>query len=317
MKIIFLLLISLFLYGCAATEPATAPIKPAARMAVENPFHEIKTINLTDAREIKAGQINRFTFTNWGGAQIPVWFYIPAGVNVASAPILFMLHGAKRDPHRYLREWVEPANQHGLIIIAPEFSLKTYPDSGEYTRGNIYHKQTMQIQEESVWTFSVIEPLFDTVRTKIGSNKNNYSIYGHSAGSQFTHRFLYFKQNTRAKRFIAANAGWYTLPDYSEPFPHGLGNTPVTESHLKSALTKDVIVLLGDADNDPNHESLSRSAGSMRQGPHRFARGQYFFENAKKQAQKYGVRLGWRMQVVPGATHDNHLMAAAVAPLID
>jgi len=41
---------------------------------------------------------------------------------------------------------------------------------------------------------------------------------------------------------------------------------------LKSALIKNVLLLLGDKDNDPNHKNLHPAPEAMQQGLHRFAR---------------------------------------------
>ena len=70
-----------------------------------------------------------------------------------------------------------------------------------------------------------------------------------------------------------ANAGWYTMPDWSVEYPYGLKGTPATPENVGARLAQRLLVLLGTADVDPNHASLSRTPESMAQGPHRFARG--------------------------------------------
>lgn len=52
------------------------------------------------------------------------------------------------------------------------------------------------------------------------------------------------------------------------------------------------------------------------QGPHRYARGQAYFESAGKAAQALGVPFNWRLEVVEYAKHSNGEMAIGVAALM-
>jgi hypothetical protein len=92
----------------------------------------------------------------------------------------------------------------------------------------------------------------------------------------------------------------------------------VTQDYLIASLQKPVVILLGEADNDPNDKYLRKAAPAMRQGPHRLARGEYFFNQTKQASQRYAVNFGWQLVTVPNVGHKNDLMAnAAVAYLVD
>ena len=87
-----------------------------------------------------------------------------------------------------------------------------------YILGNVYDDDgRRKVQEE--WSFGVIERVFDCVKNALGLNAESYGFYGHSAGSQFVHRFLYFMPENRAHLIVAANAGWYTMPTFEQVFP--------------------------------------------------------------------------------------------------
>lgn len=258
-----------------------------------------------------------FVFAAWDGPDLPVWTYIPAGVDPKTAPIVFVMHGAQRDPQRYRDQWIEGAMAGGFIVVAPEFSRADFPAAQGYNLGAAVDMHTGEWRDEGMWSFSAIEPIFDAVVSRLGGSQADYTIYGHSAGSQFVHRFLFFKPEVRARRYLVANAGWYTFADPAIAFPFGLGGTPFGEEGLRAALAKDVVVLLGDEDNDPNHTSLNRSDDAMRQGRHRFARGQAFFAAARDYAAERGWAFGWSLRIVEGVAHSNRGMAAGAYGLVD
>ncbi|MEM9530507.1 MAG: alpha/beta hydrolase [Pseudomonadota bacterium] len=258
--------------------------------------------------------LSHVRFSGWTGPQIPVWVYLPWRSEAATAPILFVMHGNSRDPARYVAEWDDLAEQHGLVIIAPEFSREAFPGSLRYNLGYLFDEGSgAERRAEATWSFSALEPLFDAVVAALGSNQTHYTLYGHSAGSQFVHRYHFLKPDARVRRVLAANAGWYTLADLNEPWPYGLGGAGVSRDQLKKALAAEVVVLLGTADNDPQHKSLRRTPEALAQGAHRFARGQHFFATARDRATALGVPFGWKLVEVPDVAHSNRGMAAAAA----
>ncbi|HWA97814.1 MAG TPA: CapA family protein [Pirellulales bacterium] len=241
------------------------------------------------------------------GKTIPVWYYLPESAK-AGAPVLVVMHGVNRDADRYRDEWLPHAKKYGLLLLAPEFSKASFPDEEHYNQGNTLDAQQRPLPREQ-WSFSFIEPVFDRAKTAFGNRSANYYLYGHSAGAQFVHRFLYFVPNARVSRAVAANAGWWTLPDPEIDFPYGLRGSAVDQAALKAMLRRPLTVLLGTEDTDPNDKNLRRTPQALAQGAHRYARGQFFFEAGKKRAARLGVPLGWQLATVPGVAHSNKGMA--------
>ena len=281
-------------FAAAQTEPAASA--PAASLPVGS---------------------STFTFSNWAGPSIKVWAFVPEGIDPATAPILVVMHGQNRDADRYVAQWRSPAQACGFIAIVPEFSRRSFPTSREYNLGHIAERSATSLRNRAEWSFAAIEPLFDDVVTRLGGRQVGYTLYGHSAGSQFVHRFVLTQRDTRATRFLAANAGWYTLPTFALDYPFGLNGTDLGTADLERALGSDVVLLLGDRDVDSDDESLNRSEGAMMQGEHRFARGKYFHAFGKEMARREGWAFGWSVREVPGVAHDNGGIARSAGDLVD
>lgn len=257
-----------------------------------------------------------FLFEGWQGPPLKVWTFVPEGVDPATAPVVIVMHGVKRDADRYLAQWRAPAEACGFIAVAPEFARSAFPTSREYNLGHLTEKGETTLRPRAQWSFAAIEPLFDAVVARARGGQRGYTLYGHSAGSQFVHRFLLTQRNPRARRFIAANAGWYTLPGFASAYPYGLAGTDVKQADLKAALGRDLVVLLGSRDSDPKASNLNTSKGAMRQGAHRFARGHSFFGFGEEMARRQGWDFGWSLRVVKGVGHDNGAMARTAGALV-
>jgi len=246
-----------------------------------------------------------------GEAALPLYTHRPEGI-VDTAPVMIVMHGNTRDADRYLHQWRDLADQYGFFLLVPEFGRPAYQKSRHYNLGNIIDASG-QVREESSWSFSRVEQAFDFYRQQQNIQTNEYQIYGHSAGAQFVHRFLFHLPESRANRLVAANAGWYTMPDLAENWPYGLKGSVVAVEGLKVAFNRPLLILLGDQDTDPQHSSLRRAPEAMLQGPHRFARGYHFFESGQAKADSLETPYRWRLQTVPGVAHDNRGMAVAAA----
>ncbi len=252
-----------------------------------------------------------FTFTAWDGPPLPVYFHAPANVTPAT-PIVFVMHGQGRNGDEYRDQWSELAARYGFLLLVPTFGNRDFPGFESFNYGNVLAPDGAR-RPSGQWAFTAIERLFDHVKSTAGLNAPTYFIYGHSAGAQFVHRLFFFLPDARAARVITANAGAYMLPDFKTAHPYGLGGSGVTPADLKTALTRRVLVLLGEADIDPNHRPMPRTPEANAQGLHRFSRGLNYFRLATEQTVRLGVPFGWKIATVPGVAHSNTLMAPAAA----
>lgn len=247
-----------------------------------------------------------FMFTH-GGHTLRVWYFRSATTPV-DAPVLFVLHGVGRNAEEYLDDWIEFAAQKQFLVVVPEFSKAEFPGEEAYNSGNMFDKAGRPIPRER-WSYAVIEPLFDALAPQLGHQRKDYLLYGHSAGAQFVHRFVYFMPAARYTRAVAANAGWYTLPSLDVAFPYGLKGSTSDLATLQAAWKRSLVVLLGEADIDPNSSALRHTPEADAQGLYRFARGQFFYAQAQAAAAQHHATFNWTLATAPGIAHSNKGMA--------
>lgn len=250
-----------------------------------------------------------------GAAPLPVWYYRPPGFS-ESGPIVFVLHGTRRNAAEYRDSWTETARQLGFLLVCPEFPAGRYPRKAYQLGGMV--GRSGERTPEGAWTFGKIERLFDFVQVLAGNTSDRYHIYGHSAGAQFVHRLALFMPGARFATAVAANSGWYTMPTYGgKKFPYGLRRSGLSREALKDAFSRRLVVLLGERDTNAEDPTLRRSSAIDRQGPNRFVRGSAFYATAIGEAARLGAALNWTLRVVPGARHcDPHMMPAAARALL-
>ena len=253
----------------------------------------------------------RFDFVDPRGRAdrpIRVYSYRPKACD-SRCPILFVMHGMKRNGADYRDYWELAADRHKVLIIAPEFSRQAWPRAAAYNLGDVAGEA-----DREKWSYSAIEHLFDEMR----DGQASYAIFGHSAGGQFVQRMAILRPDNRASVMVAANPGWYLMPEWRKdrtenPYPYSLVNSRAGESELRQALARRVILLVGEQDNDPDDENLDKSAGAMKQGESRVARGENFFKAATSAARDLGVKLAWELNEVPDVAHDAATMSRIAA----
>lgn len=287
--------------ACAALMLALAPVHASAASA--------------DARLAAGSGSFGFAFESGGAARkITVWYHRPAEAT-ADAPIVFVLHGQGRNASTYRKYWIPFAERQRFVLLVPEFSRDEFPGELEYNLGHTSTAEGTPLPEAQ-WSFNAIEQIFDRVRAANGFRQAAYDIYGHSAGGQFVHRLVMFMPQARFRVAVAANSGWYCMPDRSIAAPYGLGGSGLGAERLAQAFSRRLIVLLGDADIDPEHRALRRTPEANAQGAHRFARGHAFYQQAQRAAAELGVPLAWKLEVAPGVAHSNARMAPHAARFV-
>ncbi|HET6323235.1 MAG TPA: hypothetical protein VFG04_00940 [Planctomycetaceae bacterium] len=246
--------------------------------------------------------------------EITVFTYLPPDVDSSKAPIVFVMHGHHRSAESYRNNWAKHADKYGFMVLAPLFDEEQW-GQGQYSYASVVTKSG-RIRDPAKWSFTVVEHLFDEVKAATGNTNPQYFLYGFSEGGQFVHRLVLLLPQARYARAVVGTPGWYTMPRFDVKYPYGLGDSPATEASVRTSLGRDVVLLLGDQDTDPNHEELRSTRQAEAQGPHRVARGQTFFREAAKRAAALNTRFGWRLRYVRGAEHRPSQMSATAAELL-
>ncbi|MEO1046606.1 MAG: hypothetical protein AAFX04_14300 [Pseudomonadota bacterium] len=296
--------------------------------------------DLGHAPDRLAARAGYFTLAGKDMARIRIDYYKPDNFT-ATSPILLVVPGAGRDSDEYRNAWLETAWSTGTLVAALGYPEADY-DFSAYHMGGVIRDlrfdnmvierpdgggRVIRMRDEDIrfsvnpdrasWLFGDFDRVFDHIVTATGSRQQGYDIFGHSAGGQILHRLVLFHPQARAGRIIAANAGFYTLPDLAEPLPTGLADTGLTEADLKASLGRSLVLLLGEKDdNEGAGGTFLRTPATDRQGPGRLQRGRYFHRTAQRKAAELGIPLQWQVQTVPGAGHDFAAMTRGAAKLL-
>jgi predicted esterase len=242
-----------------------------------------------------------------GNLNMIVYYHVPKG-DVENMPVLFTFHGNGRNAAEIRNAWIDEANAKDFIIVAPEFSDEDFPGGDGYILGNVFedgdNPSSATLNPEEDWAFSVIEPLFDEIKSKTSNLSSTYDIFGFSAGAQFAHRLMMFKPNARFDKVVASAAGWYTVPDASITFPYGINQSPIEEVAPSSYFSTDLILQIGTLDNDPNAPAMRRNSAVDQQGNNRYDRAFHMFNTSKAITEELSVNFNWSIVETQGNDHD-------------
>lgn len=245
-----------------------------------------------------------------------VFTYVPEG-DIKTMKIVFVMSGCLRDALNYLKLWIDVANENKYIIIAPEFD-KSHYSIADHEYGNIididydycsqdiytpimkYHKE---IKNESEWIYSIVDDIYLSFINENGIERDGYTIFGHSSGSQFAHRFMMFGNSKYCKLFLCANAGLYTFYDESKDYPYGIKNLEKYKNRIRESLTKNVYILAGE--EDIKTKFLNNLPADMEEGTNRYERAKNYFRSAEDMAKKNKINLNWKFISMPKVPHNS------------
>lgn len=247
------------------------------------------------------------------GKPITLNGYRAAGATEKS-PVVIVQHGVLRNGDEYRDFWVNAAELHGLLVVAPTFAEADWPDVHAYNNGNLQCEEHPQgVTDPEASSYACVQRLVRQLAASRAVDADQIYFFGHSAGSQFVHRYLALCGPSGFAGVVAANAGWYTLPDLSLPFPQGWAKTRLSLSDLARMFDYPLHIFAGCNDNDPQAPHLPNEPAARLQGPTRFDRAHYFHEYARRQAESLGVPYRWTLHTIPEVAHDGRLMSHVAA----
>lgn len=221
------------------------------------------------------------------------FLYVPKSLpdkKSVGAKLLVLVHGRTLNAREYAERWVDAAEAKRIVIVAPLFDVKTFPN---YNRLNIMGARAdMRLLE-----------ILDDVGTVCPVDTKKLYIYGHSAGGQFAHRFALVHPE-RIAGGVASAAGNYTFPDPNVPYHYGIGPRPGTENitfHVDEFVGLSFAVVVGGKDNTPDPSA----GGTDTQGTSRLERGRNFFLAMKTYAKAHELPCRLSFRIIPGVGHSS------------
>ena len=144
--------------------------------------------------------------------------YIPASLSEASQ-VLVVVHGSLEQgkpatylAEKFIRRWVDFAEEKNLILVSPAFDRKNYQAYGGY-RG---------LFGRNVGADEFVDAVVKDYNRALGDIKRRFYLYGHSAGGQFVIRYV-VRHPERIQEAVASAPGRYAFPSPTAPWPHGMG----------------------------------------------------------------------------------------------
>lgn len=233
---------------------------------------------------------------------IKVFYYIPENGERAQMPVVIGFHGNDRDCSYWIDTWKEYAERDGFMFFIPWFTHESFP-TRRYQEVGMKDVEGHLLPKSSRTT-ALVDSLFSHILADSGSEAKAVTIFGHSAGGQFVHRFMMMNDSPFVEKAIIGNPGWFTFPTKEESYSYGIKDlAEIDAERLRNMCGKNIVLQL--AEGDTIRESfLRKTPEADRQGRNRWERGNKFFDTLQKMAAENGWDFNWRRVYVPEVGHD-------------
>ena len=150
--------------------------------------------------------------------------YVPTTLP-AEPEILVVVHGtppenetAESNAQYYLANWIDFAQEHGYILIAPAFNQEDFSSlQGDHALSGYRGLFGRRIRADD-WVLRLVK----AYQQAIGVANEPFYLYGHSAGGQFAGRFM-VTHPEMVKAAVITSAATYPQPTTEVAWPFGMG----------------------------------------------------------------------------------------------
>ncbi len=221
--------------------------------------------------------------------------HIPS-IPAPDTPPLLALHGISRRASVIGSTFASYCNAKGQVLITPRFSKRHWH---HFQRIGSYRP------DRSLLAMLALVEQMGVART------NKVDLFGYSGGAQLAHRFAMLYPQRVASLHIAA-AGWYCLPDFTQPFPMGLApadkprkmNVPaLAHNQLRNYLELKLRVYVGAEDHQRDDALRKGHDIDDVQGRNRLARARHYCRAFRAAAEARGIVPDLSLTEIPNCAH--------------
>ena len=258
-----------------------------------------------------ATEIKQTTYAYWDKPDVEIFYITPKKID-KDTQLLFIIHGNSRNAEDYISAWIPYISNKNIIVVAPQFNKNSFRYffllESATSSGKINNNPDNYINNS-------ISSFFNFFQSKFSLSTNKYKMFGHSAGAQFTHRYMLLSNDKRISSAVIANAGWYTFLNGNN-FPYGIKNSPIdiSSDHIKWFMSNKTSLLIGN--KDINLKSVNSSKGAQRQGITRVDRANSYFNSLINISDNNNIPFRWSYKVVDKADHDYLKMTPVAAKIL-
>ena len=244
-------------------------------------------------------EVKQVTFAYWDKPDVEIFYITPEEINEYTK-VIFVIHGNTRNAEDYLSAWIPHVLNKNVIVAAPQF---TKTDFKYFFLLEMAESSGKVNNNRSDYINNSISLFFNYIKSKFSLTANTYSMFGHSAGAQFTHRYMLLSKDKRISNAVVANAGWYTFISNAE-FPYGIKSSPIiiSDEDLRWFMSNKVNLLIGS--EDLGSKSVNSSKGAKLQGITRVDRANSYFNSLISSAEDRNYALRWNYRVLDNVDHD-------------
>ncbi len=239
--------------------------------------------------------------------------YLPVIMD-ESPDVVVIVHGTPDVQHKakdiariYIERWVPVAEERGVIVISPAFDQENFGGKDGPLGGY------RSLQGREIGADEWVSRIVDQYQSQFGAEDSRFYLYGHSAGGQFTVRYMVMHPE-RIKGAVISAAGRYAWPDPGVPWPYGMGRLqdsiqwPGDDQPVQIDVEPDpagwlaaaqlpVTVVVGLNDTELQPDVPGQSAGS------RVELGSRWVNAMNGYAEAQGESGQVELSIIPGAGH--------------
>ncbi|MFO0688298.1 MAG: hypothetical protein U0900_06295 [Myxococcota bacterium] len=230
-----------------------------------------------------------------GSGELAYHAFVPEqAVRTGRAALVVAVHGISRNALEQMASFSALAAERGFVLMAPCFDTPADEDYQRLGRRGRGRRADLALDD-------AIRRLGEERKIELGARY----LFGYSGGGQFVHRYL-MSHPERVTAAVVAAAGWYTMPDATQAYPHGLrvgGALAGVRMEPASFLRVPLLVAVGELDVDRDRSVRTTTKLDASQGEDRIERAKRWVTAMQAAARTRSLPARHELVILEGAGH--------------